>query len=193
MSLLEVEGLTRRPWFAGRDLTVEQGEIVVLQGPTGSGKTLFLRTVADLDPSDEGTVRLDGVARDAMPAPAWRRQVLYVHQAGVRLPGTVRENLARVAALLERDAGPGVPGLEDDADADRLSGGERQALALHRALCVEPCVLLLDESTSAMDAGTSAIWERRLRDWADGGRGILWVAHDQGLVDRVRGRRESFP
>lgn len=190
MALLQVRALTRRPWFVGRDLDLAAGEVVVLTGATGSGKTLFLRTLADLDPRDAGDILLDATSVADMEARAWRRLVLYVHQSGVRLPGTVSENLRRVAA-----EAPDVPGLDAEADADRLSGGERQALALHRALHCDPRVLLLDESTSAMDASLAQAWESRVRAWAseDGGRGVLWVAHDPALAERVGARVESFP
>lgn len=194
MALLEVRGLSRLPWFQGRDLDIEAGAVVVASGPTGSGKTLLLRAIADLDAADAGTVRLDGTPREAMEPRAWRRRVLYVHQAGVRLPGTVRENLERIRDLTPRPGEvPDVPGLDPQADADRLSGGERQALALHRALLCEPRVLLLDESTSAMDAATASTWEARVCAWAAEGRGVLWVAHDAGLARRLGARVETFP
>ncbi len=59
MVRLDVQGLARRPFFAAKCLRAAPGEIVVLSGPSGSGKSLFLRAVADLDPVDEGEVRLD--------------------------------------------------------------------------------------------------------------------------------------
>jgi putative ABC transport system ATP-binding protein len=198
MALLEARGVTRRPLFAGRDLDLDRGEIVALSGPSGSGKTLFLRALADLDAVDGGEVRLDGAPRESMAAATWRSRVLYVHQAGVRLTGTVADNLARVAELrLQRERAAriraGVDGLDAAADADRLSGGEAQALALDRALACEPTVLLLDEATSAMDPATAARWEGRVRAFADRGGAVLWVAHDTALAGRVGARQESFP
>jgi putative ABC transport system ATP-binding protein len=195
MSLLRVRQLGRPPLFAARDLEVARGEIVVLRGPSGSGKTLFLRALADLDPA-EGALELEGRSREAFAPAEWRAAVLYVHQAGVRLPGTVRDNLERIAAIARRrGANPEVPAREDlplERDAQQLSGGEAQTLALVRALMLEPRVLLLDESTSSMDADRAEAWERRIREWVDGGRAAVWVAHDAELAKRVGGRLESF-
>lgn len=198
MALLEARGVTRRPFFEGRDLDLEVGEIVAVSGPSGSGKTLFLRALADLDPVDAGDVRLDGVPRETLDAEAWRARVLYVHQAGVRLPGTVADNLARVAELHAQRTHAdriraGIDGLDASADADRLSGGEGQALALDRALACAPAVLLLDEATSAMDPAMAVRWERRVRQFADAGGAVLWVAHDATLAGRVGARQEKFP
>jgi len=196
--LLRCAGLTRRPWFADRAISLHAGEIVVLTGPSGCGKTLFLRALADLDPVDAGEAWLRAEARDSVRPSQWRAKVLYVHQGGVRLPGSVAENVASVLALRARggDAPPAagaVPGVGADADADRLSGGERQAVALHRALLCDPDVLLVDESTSGMDPETARGWEARLRAWADEGHAILWVAHDAGLAARVGAHLERFP
>jgi putative ABC transport system ATP-binding protein len=73
--MLTVQGLTRLHISVSLDLN--DGECVALQGPSGAGKSLLLRAIADLDPN-EGTVKLDGMLREAVPAPHWRSQVTYV-------------------------------------------------------------------------------------------------------------------
>ena len=120
--------------------------------------------------------------------------MLYVHQSGVTLPGTVRQNVERLTRLGEtRTAPPPLPrGLDGDLDAERLSGGERQVLALHTALLCRPDVLLLDESTSALDPDAAAYWEGRLRDWVAEGHALLWVAHDVRLAERLGARTERL-
>lgn len=196
MPLLACRNLTRRPYFADRSFAVEAGEILVIWGPSGSGKSLFLRTLADLDPADAGEVFLEDAPRPSLPPEAWRAAVLYVHQSGVRLPGTVRQNLDRIAALGIRKGAdrpwPAVPGLAGDLDAERLSGGEAQALALHRALACGPRVLLLDEATSALDPDRARQWEGRIRAYAEEGGAVLWVSHDDRLAARLGARRERF-
>src|SRR5882757_7133892 len=74
-AMLTVSGLKRLHISVSFDL--QDGECVALQGPSGVGKTLLLRSIADLDPN-EGTVKLDGTLREAMPAPDWRKRVTYL-------------------------------------------------------------------------------------------------------------------
>ncbi|MCS3763089.1 ABC-type iron transport system FetAB ATPase subunit [Bradyrhizobium centrosematis] len=73
--MLTVSGLKRLHIAVSFDL--QDGECVALQGPSGVGKTLLLRSIADLDPN-EGAVKLDGTPREAVFAPAWRKQVTYL-------------------------------------------------------------------------------------------------------------------
>ena len=195
--LLEVKGLTRAPWFRDFDLSVTAGEIVVIRGASGSGKTLLLRAIADLDPTEGGHVSLEGTSRESVSAPAWRSRAVYVHPEGARLSGTVATNLLAVATLsIRKDAiiATSIETLPADSSTTRLSSGEAQVLALARALACEPSVLLLDESTSSMDSQRAQMWESKLVEWVSGGgRAIVWVTHDDALAARVGARVVSFP
>jgi len=194
MTLLVCSGLTRRPWFVGRDLELASGEIVFLHGATGSGKSLFLRTLADLDPCEAGTVTLDGKQRADFSPAEWRRNVLYLHQSAPRLAGSVALNLERIRRIAGSSAPVELLGLTPDADAERLSGGEAQLLALARASLLSPRVLLLDEATSAMDRQTAGRIEDLLVARAEAGAALLWVTHDERLAARLpHARVEAFP
>lgn len=198
MALLTCEKLTREPWFRELDLELEAGEVVVLRGPSGSGKTLLLRSIANLDPLDSGRILLEGREPESMEPAQWRRSVLYVHQSGVRFSGTVRSNLERIAVLAAVAGGSApdlrdVPGIDPQADAERLSGGEAQRLALHRALLCRPRVLLLDESTGALDREASLTAEARILEFAAEGNAALWVTHDVTLAQRLGARELRFP
>src|SRR3954463_11815254 len=143
--MLTVTGLKRLHISVSFDL--QDGECVALQGPSGVGKTVLLRALADLDPN-EGTVKLDGMLREAMPAPAWRRRVTYLAAEPGWWSDTVQEHFAswdNALPLVQR------LGLPDDCrpwPIQRLSTGERQRLGLVRALMLRSRVLLLDEPTS---------------------------------------------
>jgi len=192
MALLSCRGLTRRPWFEGLDLELAHGEIVVLRGPTGCGKTLLLRSLADLDPTDAGEVFLEEVERGHFAPAAWRRQVLYLRQRAIGLAETVREDYARVRALTGGTRSP-AERIPLDRATRELSGGEAQWVALERALLVEPRVLLLDEASSALDPDSALAFEERVATWVTAGGAVLWVAHDRGLAGRVGAREVVFP
>jgi len=131
-----------------------------------------------------------------MSSSQWRRRVMYLHQSCVTLPGTVQSHVLRLTNLggtnTRAESVPMPPDLSGDADAERLSGGERQGLALHCALLLQPEVLLLDECTSALDPEAAARWEARIVHWVGQGHAALWVAHDRSLAERLGARRESF-
>ena len=195
MTLFEAVDLTREPWFRSRSLALAAGEVVVLRGPSGSGKSLFLRTLADLDPRDGGGLVLEGRDVESMTPQRWRRSVRYVQQRPPRWPGTVGACIER----LEHAAGEGPtkplgvpPGLRADQRVADLSGGEAQRLALHVALGTGARVLLLDEPTSALDTESARDAERRLVDWVEAGGAALWVTHDEGLAGRVGAREVAF-
>lgn len=169
------------------DLVVEPGTATAILGPSGAGKSLLLRLIADLD-QGEGEVRLGALRRDAVPAPEWRRRVGLV-------PAEPGWWAADVAAHFPADwdtsatAALGLPaGIMARAVAT-LSTGERQRLALLRALSRRPDALLLDEPTAALDPASIAAVEALLREALAAGLVLLVVTHDAGFAARLGGSR----
>jgi phosphate-transporting ATPase len=170
---------------------VAGGECVVVQGASGTGKSLLLRAIADLDPSD-GEVRLDGVSRAAFTGPQWRRRVGYLAtDAGWWRP-RVGDHFSDWRALEADVADLGLPVTCRDWEVARLSTGERQRLALLRMLAGAPRVLLLDEPTSALDSSGTAAVEARVARQRDIGCAVVWVTHDNAQAGRVATRRYTL-
>ncbi|SEM54701.1 phosphate-transporting ATPase [Luteibacter sp. UNCMF331Sha3.1] len=162
------------------------GGCVALMGPSGAGKTLLLRQVVDLDPGS-GHVVLDGKARETYAAPEWRRRVMLVPAVSGWWASTVAahfpdEALAEASRLCVAMRLP-----EDILERNivGLSTGERQRLALVRALVAKPDVLLLDEPTSGLDADAALAVEGCLKDVQRGGTAMLIVTHDPVQAARL--------
>ena len=180
--LLRVRGLLATAVRCA-ELEVRAGQCVALTGASGSGKTRLFRAIADLDPN-EGEVTLAGKRREQYPAPAWRRQVMFVPAE----PGwwavqvLAHFYIAPEERLLNR------LGFTDetlDWAIDRLSTGERQRLALARALVLEPRVLLLDEPTSALDDDNKRAVESLLHEFVDDGGAIIFTTHESEQIVRM--------
>ena len=156
-------------------------------GPSGVGKSLLLRAIADLDPN-EGTVELDGVPRETMPAPHWRKQVTYVAAEPGWWGDRVGEHFTaweQAVPLVER---LGLPPSCGTWDIRRLSSGEKQRLGLVRALMLRSRVLLLDEPTSALDAVSTAAVESIVAERVSVGTSVIWSTHDKAQARRVGAR-----
>ena len=182
--MIEVRGLGARVGeFELRDITfaVPSGQYGVVIGPAGSGKTTLLEAIAGITPLRSGAVMLNG--RDATAEPPERRGIGFVYQHGYLFPHlSVRENIAYGAA--------GSDGVDEiatrigaepllDRPVRGLSGGERQLVAIARALATRPSVLLLDEPFSALDPRRRVVVRREVRalhrEWR---MTVLQVTHD---------------
>ena len=170
------------------DLTAAAGECIAISGASGSGKSLFLRMIADLDPC-EGEIFLDGRSRRDMPAPAWRRQVVYNPAEPGWWADDVASHFADIARVRSLAPRLGVVPELLDGPVLRLSTGERQRLGLIRALALDPPVLLLDEPTGALDADNTALVEAVLRQRLTAGTTILMVTHSAEQAGRLGDRR----
>jgi len=211
--LLSAEGLGRRradqAWLLHEiTLAIRPGERLTITGPTGSGKTLLLRALALLDPIDTGHVLWKGEPIIPKQVPRFRSHVMYLHQRPVLVEGTVEDNLRLPFALTvnrqrscDRDRTLKLlsdarcdPGFLSRTDQN-LSGGERQIVALVRALQLEPAILLLDEPTASLDSGTAESIEALILRWQQeryGERAFAWISHDPAQAQRVASRCVSL-
>jgi ATP-binding cassette subfamily B protein len=182
------------------DLVVAPGETVALVGPTGAGKSTVAKLIPRLYDATEGRILVDGIdVRDVWLA-SLRRQIGVVPQEPYLFSGTLRDNIvlgrpdasdAEVTGLCERlGLGPLLSRLPEGIHAPvaerggTLSAGERQLIALARALLVEPRVLVLDEATSSLDLQSEATVDEAL-DAAFTGRTGIVIAHRLSTAARA--------
>jgi len=179
--MLEINALTRLH-IGPINLSLADGEVIAITGPSGSGKSVLMRAIADLDPN-EGSLRTQSGARAEMPAPAWRRKVAYLPAESGWWADTVSEHFEK-----PNEADLASLGLSPKAmswEVARLSSGERQRLAFLRLLEHAPDVLLLDEPTAPLDAHNTALFEARLTHCIASGVSVILVTHDPAQSARV--------
>ena len=173
--------------LADVSMTVRAGEVVCLSGASGSGKSRLLRAVADLEPH-QGRVYLDNTEQASVPAHDWRRQVMMVPADSQWWFDEVGAHFPKVSQAPVPEALGFSPEVMNWA-VSRLSSGERQRLALWRALSLQPLALLLDEPTANLDHDMSLAVENWLLGEIEKHQmPVLWVAHDQSQIQRVADR-----
>jgi putative ABC transport system ATP-binding protein len=178
---LEVHGL--KPV----SLEIASGECIAIQGPSGSGKTVLLRAIADLDPA-RGKIALDTSRREALTGPEWRKSVRYAAAEPGWWAATPRAHFSGADGLDNSVKALGLKPSQLDQSITQLSTGERQRMALLRAIADKPAVLLLDEPTGALDANATARAERVIRNLLKKGAAIVLVSHDPAQVKRLATR-----
>lgn len=152
------------------NLTIRSGETVAFAGYSGSGKTTLIKLLVGLYKPTKGTILLNGVNGDTVDYDALRRKIGYVSQDTQLFAGTLRDNLLFVrpdatdddcwnalrSASVEAIAERGGAGLDTKIGEGgiKISGGERQRLAIARALLRDPELIIFDEATSSLDSIT---------------------------------------
>lgn len=185
---LYIENLTfldRGPY----NLTVEGGECCGIRGKSGSGKTLLLRAIADLDPRT-GKMALGGTDCDRTEAPQWRKMVGMLPAESGWWYDSIGEHFVALDDKIIQAAKR--LGFDRDVfrwEVRRLSTGEKQRLALLRLLVNEPEALLLDEPTASLDAENTDRVEKMLTGYYRRKNiPVIWVSHDLEQLGRVAGR-----
>ena len=201
--MIDIKGITKSfgslQVLKGIDLHIDKGEVVSIVGPSGAGKTTLLQIIGTLDKPDEGSIVIDGIDVSNLSTKKlsdFRNQHLgFVFQFHQLLPEfTALENImipafiagksrkeakARAEELLE------FMGLSDRASHKpaELSGGEKQRVAVARALVNNPAVILADEPSGSLDTKNKAELHQLFFDLRDKfGQTFVIVTHDEGLA-----------
>ncbi|MDR0465823.1 MAG: energy-coupling factor ABC transporter ATP-binding protein [Deltaproteobacteria bacterium] len=198
-TLYKITNLVRR--YGGRvvlrlpELTVGRGEVVAVTGPNGSGKSTLLRTLAFLEPPEEGEVEFFGT-----PGVPPRQEACLLLQEPYLLKRSVFENIVfglRVRGrrdkleALAREALAEVDFAPDDMlrrEWRELSGGEKQRVALAARLILRPLALLRDEPTSNVDAKSALAMQKAVAKAAHAGSTVIVASHDSAWLETLGAR-----
>jgi len=190
MTSLRVEDVGNK-WLPSKvSLEVAAGECVVISGPSGIGKSLLLRAIADLD-EHQGKLSLGDTSYIDMPAIEWRKQVGLLTADSAWWADSVAEHMPKMP--LEQLTALGFTKEVMKWSVDRLSTGEKQRLSILRVLANQPSILLLDEPTANLDAENVKKVETLLLNYCrHKPAGLIWVSHDAEQAQRIADRRYRF-
>jgi ATP-binding cassette subfamily C protein LapB len=182
----------------GVNFRIRQGEHVVIIGRIGSGKSTLQKLILGLYAPTKGAVLLDGVDLRQLDPADLRRNLGYVEQDSMLFYGSLRDNIAIRAPYADDRAlvaAADLAGLTEFVNrhpegfdmvvserGESLSGGQRQSIAIARAVLLDPPVLLLDEPTSSMDYSSEAQFKERVRQFGEH-KTMIVVTHRTSLMD----------
>lgn len=186
--------------LSGISIKIKAGEHIGIIGKVGSGKTTLMKLIIGLYQADSGSIAIDNIDINQIDPADLRRNIGYLSQDIELLRGTIRENLAykdlhvNDEKLLQAAAISGVDlfvnqlphGFDTQVGEDGgfLSGGQRQAIALGRAVLLNEPILILDEPTNSFDNTTESIIKQRLHEYTRD-RTLLLVTHKAPMLDLV--------
>lgn len=206
--MLEIKNLAKvfgdRVIFKGMDLTINDGEVLSIVGPSGIGKTTFLRILAGLLPADRGELILNNeslnIAGDRQGA-----QVGVIFQDFNLFPQyTVKENVILAPQLVKKLSKKEANNIADELLTNlgleeqinqypfQLSGGQKQRVAIARALAMKPGILAYDEPTSGLDAGSTDRVIKVIKQLKEQGVTQLIVTHDLPFAQAVADKTFDF-
>jgi ATP-binding cassette subfamily C protein LapB len=187
-------------YFIRLSIRFQQGRTTALLGPNGSGKTTLLKLILGLYRPQSGSVLIDGIDQNQIDPIDLRSNIGYVDQDSKLFYGTLRENIAIVkpdatdAMILEVAK---IAGVEEFAKTHPLgyemkigegghglSGGQRQAIAIARALLLNPQIILMDEPTSGMDNVAETLFIKNMHTFLNQ-RTLLFVTHKSTMMSMI--------
>jgi polar amino acid transport system ATP-binding protein len=182
-------GAGPKPILNGVNLTIKKGEVAILLGPSGTGKSTLLHILCGLETFDSGTLEKDPKAPMGFVPQSFglfshlnaKRNLTLVLEK-IKGLGT-REALTQAQALLDQFELTQVA----ESPVSRLSGGQKQRLAIARALTLEPQFLCLDEPTSALDPGLTGKIAHMINDLSQKGYGVILTTHDLSFAFQLKG------
>ncbi len=197
--MFSIEQVTYKNILSVPKLTIQEKEITCIVGESGSGKTTLLRMLNHLISPDQGSITFQNEDLMDMDPIELRRKVVMLPQTPVIFQGTLRDNL-EIGLRFSDKTPPSEKELEEtlervklrkklDENAQNLSGGEKQRLALGRILLMEPEVLLLDEPSSALDDETESLIIQTFVDYAKMyNKTLIMVTHSKALAKKFADR-----
>lgn len=164
-------------------IELNAGEIIGISGPSGVGKSIIFKAIADLI-AHHGSVSLDNQNKNNFTAPQWRKKVMLVPSESQWWHESVGEHFhaATESKLLTQ---LGLNKSIFSRHIHEISSGEKQRLALLRAIQYQPEVLLLDEPTANLDKQNTAVVEEFIYNYIKNNKSILWISHNTDQIKRI--------
>ena len=204
------DGTSSRSLFQNLSFQISPGDLILLKGASGTGKSTLLRGVAGLTPLDDGRLSLGkatwetNFATHAFAA-NWRRQIRYVVQAKVDIPGTPADLMVNMHSFQSwqyskqhqtqfqeqiqhylKEWGFVAPETALKQEWSQLSGGEAQRILIAISLASRPRYILFDESTSSLDKQSKIAVEASVKEFVNQGQGgVVWISHDEDQTQRL--------
>lgn len=193
--MLEIKNIRYKDILKTGQFVIGDTPLTIVTGPSGGGKTTFLRLLCNIIPCDEGEIYFNNKNILELDAIEYRRNVTMLSQTAFIIEKTIEDNIC-FACKLHNKKPPTNDELEQaletvmlekkpQEDVDTLSGGEQQRLCLARALFIRPQILLMDEPASSLDHKLAiTVLERFITTMNNQGTNIIMISHSPDTVSK---------